>query len=253
MVKFGLLGYPLGHSFSRPYFTEKFKKLQLDDHIFVLFEFENISDFEKQLKQETELRGFSVTIPHKEQVMALLHELDETAEKIGAVNCVKVSYVGSKQFLKGFNTDAFGFQKSIKPFLEPHHNRALILGTGGAAKAVHYVLKKIGLDVWYVTRDKSRFKAETGYFGYEDLNEHVLNAFHLIVNTTPVEMLGGSDAYPKIPYEFITEKHFCYDLVYKNSPTEFMRRSSGKGALTMDGLDMLYAQADKAWEIWSQD
>ena len=246
--KFGLLGYPLAHSFSRPYFTEKFKTLGLTHHEFVLFPFQSIEDFKIKLQSETELFGFSVTIPHKETVIDLLDELDETAREIGAVNCVKVSYRDGKKYLIGYNTDAIGFQKSIKPFLEPMHNRALILGTGGAAKAVHYVLKKIGLDVRYVTRDKT--KCNEGCFSYEELNEHVMKAFRLIVNTTPLGMEHMPGA-PAIPYELLEPSHFCYDLVYNPPQTEFLKRASKKGSLTMNGLDMLYGQADAAWEIWN--
>jgi shikimate dehydrogenase len=249
--KFGLLGYPLGHSFSKPYFEKKFKELNLDDHSFVLFEFEKLEDFITQLEKEKELVGFSVTIPHKENIISVLDKLDTTAEKIGAVNCVKVNYEGGKKIMTGYNTDAYGFQKSIKPFLEPHHERALILGTGGAAKAIHYVLKNIGIDVWYVTRDKKRFSSATGYFEYEELNEHVMNSFKLIVNTTPTEMLYGEKEFPKIPYEYITPKHFCYDVIYKPHETEFLKKSKAGGAITMNGLDMLYGQAEKAWEIWN--
>ncbi|MBC7863866.1 MAG: shikimate dehydrogenase, partial [Bacteroidia bacterium] len=208
MIKFGLLGYPLGHSFSQKYFTEKFQKLNLTDHVFDLFSFQEINAFKEQLKNENELKGFSVTIPHKENIISLLDELHETAKKIGAVNCVKIETINGKKFLKGYNTDAFGFQQSVKPFLEPQHDRALILGTGGASKAVHYVLKNIGIDVWFVTRNKKNFNSSTelwtgeeNYFNYEDLNEHVLKAFNLIVNTSPVGMFPDSTSFPNIPYQ----------------------------------------------------
>lgn len=247
--KFGLLGFPLGHSFSKPFFTKKFEKLGLKDHAFVLYEHKNLDDFFHEIRDENELRGFSVTIPHKETIIRFLNELDDTARAIGAVNCVKVTYENGKKILKGYNTDAAGFKNSIRPFLEPAHNRALVLGTGGAAKAVHYVLRNIGLDVWYVTRDKTNCKSEK-CLAYEELNENVVAAFKLIVNTTPLGMdhLPGA---PEIPYQFLNSTHFCYDLVYNPPETEFLKRAREKGALTMNGLDMLYAQAEEAWKIWS--
>jgi shikimate dehydrogenase len=247
--KFGLLGYPLGHSFSKPYFSEKFKKLNLTDHSFVLFECKTLAEFQSMLDKEKDLQGFSVTIPHKETIIGLLDELDDTARQIGAVNCVRVSVKNGKKILKGYNTDAIGFKNSIRPFLEPQHNRALILGTGGAAKAVHYVLKNIGIDVWSVTRDKARCTSGN-CFAYEELNEHVMKAFLLIINTTPLGMdhLPGR---PPIPYDFLSPAHFCYDLVYNPPETEFLSAARQKGALVMNGLDMLYQQADAAWKIWN--
>ncbi len=247
--KFGLLGYPLGHSFSKPYFTNKFKKLDLKDHEFVLFECKTIDEFLKRLEKEENVFGFSVTIPHKETIIQILDELDETAEKIGAVNCVKVSIASGKRKLKGYNTDAIGFKNSIRPFLEPQHSRALILGTGGAAKAVRYVLKQIGLDVWHVTRDKNNCPDENCFY-YSELNENVMQAFKLIVNTTPLGMehIAGK---VEIPYEYLSSSHFCYDLIYNPPETEFLKLAREKGALTMNGLDMLYQQADAAWAIWN--
>jgi shikimate dehydrogenase len=250
MKRFGLLGYPLGHSFSQKYFHEKFSKLGLTDHVFDLFPFQNVKDFFESVNAEKNLCGFSVTIPHKESVIPFLDELDATAQKIGAVNCVKASTVDGILFLKGFNTDEYGFRKSIKPFLEPHHNRALVLGTGGASKAIVFALKNIGVDVWTVSRNKKN--TDDNCFLYSEVNENVMNAFRLIVNCTPVGMFPNDEKFPELPYEYISDKHFFYDLVYKPERTVFLEKAQQKGAMIMNGLDMLYAQADKAWEIWNK-
>ena len=250
MKKFGLLGFPLGHSLSKKYFTEKFDTLNARNCVFDLFSFEKIEDFIERIATENTLVGFSVTIPHKENIIKFLDEIDDTAKKIGAVNCVKVEYRNGIRKLIGFNTDAFGFKKSIKPFLEPQHQRALIFGTGGASKAVYYVLKNIGLDVWFVSRDKTNFYS-ANCMNYEDINQNVLNAFKLIINTTPLGLFPNITTFPQIPYQFLHEEHFCYDLNYKPIETEFLKRARLEGAITMNGLDMLYAQADRAWEIWN--
>jgi shikimate dehydrogenase len=255
---YGLIGYPISHSFSKKYFSEKFEKENILDSAYDLFPIESITQLPQLIKDNPELCGLNVTIPYKENVIPFLNELDETAKIVGAVNCIKILNSNNSPnslptpFLTGFNTDVYGFRQSIKPFLENHHERALILGTGGASKAVHYVLKEIGIDCFFVTRDKSKVKSDK-VFDYEELNEYILNAFKLIVNTTPVGMFPDINKAPEIPYEFVTSSHLLYDLVYNPEETEFLKRGKEKGALTVNGLSMLYQQAEEAWRIWKKE
>jgi shikimate dehydrogenase len=247
---FGLIGYPLSHSFSQKYFNEKFKNEKLNNYEYQLFELENCDSLENVLIENTTLLGLNVTIPHKEKIIPFLSSIDETASHIGAVNCIKISSSNNKRILKGFNTDAFGFRQSIKPFLESNHNRALILGTGGASKAVHFVLKQIGIDCYFVTRDKSN-KQSSNYFLYSELNNYVMDAFKLIVNTTPVGMYPTIENYPEIPYQYLTDKHLIYDLIYNPIETMFLSKGKAQGAKTVNGLSMLHLQAEEAWRIWN--
>jgi shikimate dehydrogenase len=248
MIKqYGLIGFPLTHSFSKKFFTEKFEKENIPSCAYDLFPIESIDQLPQLIKDNPHLCGLNVTIPYKESVIPFLHELDETAEAVSAVNCIKIE----SGKLKGYNTDVFGFRQSIKPFLENHHERALILGTGGASKAVYYVLKEIGIDCYFVSRDKSKIKNEK-VFDYEELNEYVLNAFKLIVNTTPVGMFPNVNEAPQLPYDLITSSHLLYDLVYNPAETEFLKRGKEKGALTVNGLSMLQQQAEEAWRIWNK-
>lgn len=257
LESYGLIGYPLSHSFSKKYFTEKFEKEQLNDHVYHLFPIEKIDEFPELIRKHPDLCGLNVTIPYKESIIPFLDELDETAKEIGAVNCIRILKdpdASSQKKLIGYNTDAFGFRQSIKPFLETQHDRALILGTGGASKAVYYVLKTIGIDCYFVTRTKiiSNQLITKNEFSYEELNEYVLSAFKLIVNTTPVGMYPNVNDAPAIPYEFITPSHLLYDLVYNPAETEFLKRGKEMGASTLNGLSMLHQQAEEAWRIWNQ-
>lgn len=253
LYSYGLIGYPLSHSFSKKYFSEKFEKQKLLDHEYHLFPIETIDEFPALIKKHTTLKGLNVTIPYKESIIPYLDELDETAKEIGAVNCIRIINDSGVKKLKGYNTDAFGFRQSIKPFLETHHERALILGTGGASKAVHYVLKSIGIDCYFVTRTKiiDNQLLTKNEFSYEELNEYVLSAFKLIVNTTPVGMYPNTGDAPAIPYEFITPSHLLYDLVYNPEETEFLKRGKKMGASAINGLSMLHQQAEEAWRIWT--
>ena len=257
-ASYGLIGYPLTHSFSKKYFTKKFEKENISGCSYELFPIQSIQEFPQLIKNNSGLRGLNVTIPYKESIIPFLNELDETAKAVGAVNCIKIINSNNSAnsghptpHLKGFNTDVFGFRQSIKPFLENHHERALILGTGGASKAVHHVLKEIGIDCYFVTRDKSKIKTEKT-FDYNELNEYVLSAFKLIVNTTPVGMFPNADDAPEIPYDLITPSHLLYDLIYNPIETVFLRRGKEKGALTVNGLSMLHQQAEEAWRIWNK-
>jgi shikimate dehydrogenase len=250
---FGLIGHPLTHSFSEQYFNEKFRREGITDAAYKLFPLPDIQEFPALVKANPDLRGLNVTIPYKEQIIPLLDELDETAHEVGAVNCIRITPVSQlpTPILKGYNTDVHGFRQSIKPFLASHHDRALILGTGGAAKAVEYVLSKIGVECIFVSRRPAdRFPGKT-VLRYEDLNKYVMDACKLIVNCSPVGTFPLLQNAPVIPYAFITPDHFLYDLVYNPAETEFLRRGKEKGALVLNGLDMLKMQAEKAWEIWN--
>ena len=247
MKQFGLIGYPLSHSFSKKYFSEKFEKENIENCAYELFPIERIESITDLIKQHPDLAGLNVTIPYKESVIPFLDERDATAKAIGAVNCIKIE----SGKLIGYNTDAFGFKQSIKPFLETHHERALILGTGGASKAVFHVLNEIGIDCFFVSRDKSTLKT-TKAFNYNELNEHVLNAFKLIVNTSPVGTYPNVSEAPEIPYELLTSNHLLYDLVYNPTETEFLKRGKQQGATAINGLSMLHQQAEEAWRIWNK-
>jgi shikimate dehydrogenase len=241
---FGLLGYPLSHSFSQKYFTEKFQREGIEAE-YHLWESKEILLFNTILQLNPQIEGFNVTIPHKQAIIKYLGELDDTARAVGAVNTVKVI---NQQPMHGYNTDVHGFRQSIKPFLEMHHERALVLGTGGSSKAVEYVLRQIGIDCYFVSRDPGR---KEKHFSYEEVNRYVIESFPLIINTTPLGMYPGIEVFPPIPYEYITPRHLLYDLIYNPAETQFLQKGKAQGAITINGLSMLYAQADKAWEIWN--
>ena len=246
--KFGLIGKKLGHSFSKNYFEKKFAELQLTDHEYHLFELENLSEFKSLISNEKELVGLNVTIPYKEGIIAYLDELDETASVVNAVNCIKIIRADHKIFLKGYNPDVFGFKQSLKPFLEPQQERALLLGTGGASKAVKHVLESFGIAVWEVSRNKTK----ENQFTYEELNEELINHFKLIVNATPIGMYPNNNDCPAIPYDAIERDFLLYDLVYNPEETLFLKKGKEKGAVCINGLSMLYHQADEAWRIWNE-
>lgn len=242
-MQFGLIGKHLSHSFSKKYFSEKFEKEQLP-HTYSLYELKEIGELPGLVKSNPGLRGLNVTIPYKETVIPLLDELSNEARMAGAVNTILLSTGRSK----GFNTDIYGFSNSIKPFLEPHHQRALILGSGGSSRAVAAVFDSLGIDYFFVSREKTGKK----FFSYSDLNEHVLNAFKLIVNCTPVGMYPDTGNAPQISYQYLTAQHFLYDLIYNPAETLFLTRGKEKGARVMNGLDMLKLQAERSWQIWNE-
>ena len=241
MSKFGLLGKKLDHSFSKSFFTAFFEKNEIDA-TYQNIEVEELSEWFNGEEIKT-FSGFNVTIPYKTAVMPFLDEISEEARQIGAVNTVK----SENGKLKGYNTDAFGFQQSIKPFLNNHHERALILGTGGASKAVAFVLQKIGLNVIYASRNP-HYADE---FAYESINEHMLKACKMIVNCTPVGTFPDVDAKPDLPTQFITPEHFVADLIYNPEKTRLLQEAEAQGAIVMNGHSMLKEQALKAWEIWN--
>lgn len=243
---YGLIGYPLSHSFSKKYFTEKFEKENITNADYSLFPIERIEMLPDLIKNNPSLAGLNVTIPYKESVIPFLTGIDPVAKAIGAVNCIKISPAG----LTGYNTDVFGFRQSVKPFIEIQHERALILGTGGASKAVHYVLKEIGIDCYFVTREKGHNRPKT--FSYDELTDYIIGSFKLIVNTTPVGMHPAINEFPQLPFKAISKGHLLYDLVYNPSETEFLKRGKQLGASVVNGLSMLHQQADEAWRIWNK-
>lgn len=240
-LKFGLLGKRLDYSFSKTFFTDYFEKHQIDA-TFSNLETDDLANWIKS-DEANSLNGFSVTIPYKQEIIPFLDGLSPEAAAIGAVNVVQ----RKNGKLIGHNTDAFGFQQSIKPFLDFRHQKALILGTGGASKAVAYVLKNIGLDVLYASRNPQG-KDE---FAYDDVNQYMLQACKMIVNCTPLGTFPNVEEAPAVPFEWITEDHFVVDLIYNPEQTKLLKEASSRGAITLNGLSMLKEQALKAWEIWS--
>lgn len=247
MKLYGLLGYPLGHSFSAKYFAEKFAKEGIDA-TYKNFEFAEVADAVAYLLQQDDLQGFNVTIPHKQAIMPYLNGLSAEAEAIGAVNvvCVKRDADGSVKLL-GCNSDVVGFSNSIQPLLRPKlHSKALVLGTGGASKAVMYGLRKLGVEPIYVSRTPKE-----GQLTYDDLTPEVMRDYKVIVNCTPLGMYPKVDACPDIPYQYLTPDHLLYDLVYNPLETLFMKRGAAQGAVVKNGLEMLHLQAEAAWVDWN--
>jgi shikimate dehydrogenase len=243
-----LIGYPLGHSFSAGYFNEKFEAEGIDAQ-YVNFEIPSIKEFKEVVEKSANLNGLNVTIPYKEQVIPLLDDLDkDTAKRIGAVNVIKIVRDGKKTKLVGYNSDILGFTKSIEPYVEDHHQKALILGTGGASKAVFCGLQDLGIESIYVSRSKKSANTIT----YEDLTPEVIDSHHVIVNCTPVGMYPKINECPDIPYELLTPKHLLYDLLYNPDETLFMKKGKQQGAIVKNGLEMLLLQAFAAWEIWQR-
>lgn len=245
--KLGLIGYPLTHSFSARYFAEKFDKEGIEGFSYENFEIPKIEDFPDVIKNNPEVVGLNVTIPYKEQIIPYLDELDDEAREIGAVNTIRVIRTKDSVKLKGYNTDIYGFRETLKPLLKMNHYKALILGTGGAAKAVEYVLKKIGLDVLYVSRNPSSENEKS----YDELNDVAVKNFPVIVNSTPLGMHPKVDVCPDLPYKDLTEDNLLYDLIYNPAETLFMKQGAEQGAITQNGLGMLKLQAEKAWGIWN--
>ncbi|HJG76400.1 shikimate dehydrogenase family protein [Phocaeicola barnesiae] len=247
MKKYGLIGYPLGHSFSKNYFNEKFHSEGIDAE-YVNFEIPHISDLPGIIAGNPNLVGLNVTIPYKEKVISYLDELDKAAAAIGAVNVIRIERNHGKTKLIGYNSDVMGFTQSIESLLEPHHKKALILGTGGASKAIHYGLQQLGLETLFVSRSRSNDNTIT----YDDLTPEIMKEYKVIVNCTPVGMYPKADEAPRIPYECLTPEHLLYDLLYNPNTTLFMKKGSDHGAIVKNGLEMLLLQAFGAWDIWNR-
>ncbi len=241
MRSFGLIGKQLSHSFSESYFSNKFKTMGIEAQ-YSNFECQSVEEINDLLK-ETDVIGFNVTIPYKEEIIPLLDGLDPVAKAIGAVNTVRRE---NNNWI-GYNTDAFGFKQLIKPFFKSHHERAIILGTGGASKAVQYVLEELGSNVIFISRNPEKAIE----FGYDDMNEIMLNSCYIIINTTPVGTFPNINDELPIPYKFLTSRHLVIDLIYNPEETVLLKQAKGKGATVLNGKTMLHQQAEKAWEIWN--
>ncbi|MGB5819379.1 MAG: shikimate dehydrogenase [Saonia sp.] len=240
--RFGLIGRNISFSFSKGYFTRKFLDLSLNDHTYENFDLQEVGEFKNLIKNTNDLKGLNVTIPYKEAILPYLKELHPEAEKIGAVNTIKFTEKG----LKGYNTDVYGFQKSIEPLLEKWHTKALLLGTGGASKAVAFVFETLGIQYTFVSR-----KPENHQLSYKDLNGTVLKEYTVLVNCTPLGTYPRIDDKPDIPYTFIGKQHLLFDLIYNPARTAFLEEGAMRKAAIHNGLRMLELQAEKAWEIWN--
>lgn len=246
-AEYGLIGYPLGHSFSKDFFNKKFESEGIDAR-YINFELPDIGDLMEAVAEHPRLRGLNVTIPYKEQIIPYLDYINPVAEEIGAVNVVKIDRgeSGKELFFEGYNSDMVGFSDSIYPLLQPWHTDALVLGTGGASKAVTVGLQRLGLNTQLVSRSEG-----AGRITYSDLTQEVMDRYKVIVNTTPLGMYPNVDSCPDIPYDLLTPEHLCYDLIYNPDITEFMKRSEAQGATVKNGLEMLLLQAFESWRIWN--
>ncbi len=245
MDTYGLIGYPLGHSFSISYFNQKFADENIDAK-YENFEIASIDSLLEVIDTHPNLRGLNVTIPYKQKIMPFLDTLSPEATAIGAVNVVKVTHEGGKVTLRGYNSDVIGFTQSMEPMLEKVHRKALILGTGGASKAVDYGLKALGLETVFV----SRFK-RPGTIQYGDITPEVVREYNVIVNCTPCGMYPNVDECPQLPYEAMDSRTILYDLIYNPDNTLFMKKGAAHGANTKNGLEMLLLQAFASWELWN--
>lgn len=241
---YALIGYPLSHSFSPKYFTNKFRKEDIRNSQYIAMPIQTIDELPKKLQQYTNLKGLNVTIPYKQQVIKYLDDIDESAASIGAVNTVKI--IDGR--LIGYNTDTIGFEISLKELIDNNYSiKALILGSGGASKAVSYVLKNMDIPYKLVSRSKTK-----GDLTYQDLNTNMFSQYQLIINTTPLGMSPKINIAPQLPYEIINESYYLYDLIYNPEETLFIKNGKKRGASTMNGLKMLYLQAEAAWDIWTR-
>jgi shikimate dehydrogenase len=240
--RFGLIGYPLTHSFSQKYFSEKFARLGLKDHIYDLFPIDSIEQFPGILNRHPDLVGLNVTIPYKRAVLAFIQH-KQLPGNLEAANCIKIQ----NGLLTAYNTDVLGFEQSFSPLLKPHHQKALVLGNGGATAAVVYVLQKLNIRYNVVSRQLHEGSTLT----YGDLNADVIKEHPVIINTTPLGTYPNVNECPSIPYEAITAEHYLFDLVYNPSKTLFLQKGEERGARIKNGYDMLEIQAEESWKIWN--
>ncbi|MHA4812099.1 shikimate dehydrogenase family protein [Flavitalea flava] len=244
MRKFGLIGYPLSHSFSQRFFTEKFEREGITGCVYETYPLKDISEL-PALLQDPDLCGLNVTIPYKEQVIPFLQEKNDIVAAINACNCIRIE----KGQLTGYNTDVIGFEISLLKKWQPHHTHALILGTGGAAKAVEFVVRKLGLDYRFVSRSPRPF---TNDLYYDQVNAELIRSHTLIVNTSPLGMYPNTEHFPLLPYEAITARHYLFDLVYNPARTLFLQKGEERGAVVENGYEMLILQAEESWSIWDR-
>ena len=241
MNLYGLIGYPLGHSFSKKYITDKFDNEGITDSFFELFPIQNITHFPQLIKSQPSLKGLAVTIPYKQEVMPYLQSINGHAMQVGAVNCIKVLPTE----MIGYNTDIIGFEKSFAHLLQSHHKKALVFGTGGASKAVQYVLNKLFIPFLNVSRTPSGTK-----ISYSEINNSLLKEYTILINCTPAGMEPNEDSMPALPYHFITAEHYLYDLIYQPAKTKFLHLGEINGATIKNGYEMLIIQAEENWKIW---
>ena len=242
--RFGLLGRNISYSFSKGYFTDKFANENFEGCTYENFDIEDISAFPEIIKNTLNLKGLNVTIPYKETVLPFLDKLSKKAALIGAVNTIKITEKGK---LKGYNTDYYGFKKSLQPLLKEHHKKALILGTGGASKAVAFALQELQISYAFVSRE-----TKENAINYDLINATTFDNYQIIINSTPVGTSPNVDLFPIIPYEYFTKKHIAFDLIYNPAETQFLKKAKENGAQIKNGLDMLIYQAEKAWKIWNK-
>jgi len=248
MRKFGLIGYPLGHSFSKKYFTEKFLKEHIKDCSYENYQLENLDTFSELVSSEKELFGLNITIPYKSEIIRFLDEIDADAEEIGAVNVINIKRHLNQIKLYGYNSDVTGIRDTLLPFIGNSVTNALVLGTGGSSRAVCYVLKKLGLKVDLVSRDR-----KPGALIYSEIDKAVLERTQIIINTTPLGMFPNISGLPDINYHNLNKNHILFDLVYNPEITSFLKRGAEQGCTVISGLKMLHSQADKSWEIWNSE
>lgn len=260
MKKYGLIGYPISHSFSKKYFTEKFEREGIKDHVYELFSLQHLSDFPQLLRNNPDLCGLNVTVPHKIGIMFYLDYIDPDAKKVDAVNCIRISAesaieaafsgevgISGREFkLEGFNTDIYGFETSLRPLLKSRHKKAIVLGNGGAARAVKFVLRKLGIDFIIATR-----RGGPGEILLSSLSKSQIEDRLLIINCTSAGNWPNVDDLPTFPYEYLTDRHLLYDLIYNPEQTAFLKKGLEKGAEIKNGYEMLELQAERSWEIWN--
>jgi shikimate dehydrogenase len=242
--KFGLIGKNISYSFSKKHFTEKFLHNHFDNCEYGNYDIQNVNEVSQIIQNTKGLVGLNVTIPYKESIIPLLDKISKNAKKIGAVNCISIS---KNKKLKGYNTDFYGFKKALKPLLKSHHKKALILGTGGASKAIAYALKKLKIEFDFVSRNPSEYE-----IGYNEINADIFNEYQIIINTTPLGTFPNISDLPKLDYSLFTPKHIAFDLVYNPEETAFLKKARKAGAVTKNGHEMLIFQAEKAWLIWNK-
>lgn len=241
---FGLIGRNINYSFSVAYFSDKFQKENITDALYKNFDIPDITYFLQILKKHKDLKGLNVTIPYKQEIIPYLDKLSRKAEEVGAVNTIKITTKGK---LKGYNTDVYGFEKSLKPLLKPSHKKALVLGTGGASKAVIYALQQFGLEYKIVSRNP-----QINQLSYTEVTQEIMQEYTLIINCTPLGTSPNIEQCPELNYKYFTEKHLAYDLIYNPAETTFLKKAKQQGATIKNGHQMLVFQAEKSWEIWNK-
>lgn len=242
--KFGLIGKNIDYSFSKKYFTEKFSDDLFSDFTYENFDLQSINEFPEVLEKNPDLKGLNVTIPYKETIIPFMDSLSDKASKIGAINVIRFTKNGN---LKGYNSDWYGFKKSLEPLLQPHHKKALILGTGGASKAIAFALDELEITYAFVSREEN-----DKTIGYERINATTFDNYQIIINCTPVGTHSNIKEFPPIPYQYFTDKHIAFDLIYNPEETQFLKKAKKKGATIKNGYEMLVFQAEKAWKIWNK-